>query len=162
MCQPQNPPQPHLLARNGSWCVTVQSSHRTLMMYILPLQFMAFSSCLSAVSQPCMPSAQRSPVLDVLQGLVLRNLSFLSCSSLQRQSSEEPSDLYSPSPVGPTTSNRSKSTGGTTLYEMIEAGVLQPGIDNATVTYKGSTYAGSLQANGTIFFRGKTPNACSS
>jgi hypothetical protein len=40
------------------------------------------------------------------------------------------------------------------LMDLIDAGMLQPGADNMKVTYKGNTYAGALQGNGTILFRG--------
>ena len=39
--------------------------------------------------------------------------------------------------------------------DLIEAGMLQPGAANMKVNYKGNTYAGALQSNGTILFRGK-------
>jgi hypothetical protein len=38
--------------------------------------------------------------------------------------------------------------------DLIDSGLLQPGYDNMKVTYKGNTYAGALQGNGTILFRG--------
>lgn len=100
---------------------------------------------------------QHSQLLKTYSQLLERSTANMSVVVVrpQRQSSEELSDLYLPSPAGPTTSNRSKGTGSTTLYEMIEAGVLQPGVENATVTYKGTTYTASLQSNGTILFRGE-------
>ncbi|KAF8067227.1 hypothetical protein HT031_002274 [Scenedesmus sp. PABB004] len=83
-----------------------------------------------------------------------------------RAGSEEPSELLSP--AGPASSaGKSKGGppgGGVTLLDMISAGVLRPGRDNAAVTYKGITHAGSVQANGTILFRGTeftTPSAFS-
>lgn len=75
--------------------------------------------------------------------------------SSERQASDEASDPLA-SPAGPTTSTKSKGTGSSpTLKDMLQAGVLQPGQDNATVTYKGVTYSASLQGNGTILFKGE-------
>jgi hypothetical protein len=44
--------------------------------------------------------------------------------------------------------------GGPSLLDLIEAGMLTPGDGNMSVTYKGSTYTGTLQGNGTIAFNG--------
>jgi hypothetical protein len=72
----------------------------------------------------------------------------------QRHASEEPSDL-NPSPAGPTSSTKSKGgSSSPTLGDMLAAGVLQAGQDNVTVTYRGVSYSASLQANGTIAFKG--------
>jgi len=57
------------------------------------------------------------------------------------------------SPAGSTKTGGSKS--GPSLLDLIEAGMLQPGPANMKVTYKGNTYAGALQCNGTILFRGE-------
>jgi hypothetical protein len=56
------------------------------------------------------------------------------------------------SPAGSTKTGGSK--GGPSLMDLIDSGLLQPGYDNMKVTYKGTTYAGALQGNGTILFRG--------
>lgn len=56
------------------------------------------------------------------------------------------------SPAGSTKTGGSK--GGPSLLDLLEAGMLQPGTDNMRVTYKGNTYAGGLQSNGTILFNG--------
>ncbi|KAF6264894.1 hypothetical protein COO60DRAFT_1698027 [Scenedesmus sp. NREL 46B-D3] len=88
----------------------------------------------------------------------------MSLTEQQRHPSEEPSDL-SPSPAGPTSSTKSKGGGSSpTLGDMLAAGLLQAGQDNVTVIYRGVTYSASLQANGTIAFRGSeftTPSAFS-
>lgn len=57
------------------------------------------------------------------------------------------------SPAG-STKTGGGSKGGPSLMDLIDAGLLQPGADNMKVTYKGNTYAGALQGNGTILFRG--------
>lgn len=49
-----------------------------------------------------------------------------------------------PKPTGPSPS----------LLDMINAGVIRPGSANAVVTFKGMTYVGNLQPNGTILFQG--------
>jgi hypothetical protein len=77
----------------------------------------------------------------------------------QRHPSEEPSDLI-PSPAGPTSSTKSKGgSSSPTLGDMLAAGVLQAGQDNVTVTYRGVSYSASLQANGTIAFKGTASKA---
>lgn len=82
----------------------------------------------------------------------------MSLTEQQRHPSEEPSDL-SPSPAGPTSSTKSKGGGSSpTLGDMLAAGLLQAGQDNVTVIYRGVTYSASLQANGTIAFRGACGN----
>lgn len=71
----------------------------------------------------------------------------------QRQPSEDPSPLASP--PGHAGSTKGKGSGSSvTVLDMIEAGLLQPGEQNTTVTYKGTTHTASLQRNGTIMFRG--------
>jgi hypothetical protein len=64
------------------------------------------------------------------------------------------------SPAGSTKTGGSK--GGPSLLDLIEAGMLSPGTDNMRVTYKGNTYAGGLQSNGTILFNGERWGMCSS
>jgi len=71
----------------------------------------------------------------------------------KRQPSEELSPL--PSPAGPASGTKGKGSGSSiTVLDMIEAGLLQPGESNTTVTYKGTIHTASLQQNGTIKFRG--------
>eukprot|EP00775_Hariotina_reticulata_P012647 gene12647-12775_t len=81
----------------------------------------------------------------------------------QRQPSEEPSPLASP--PGHASNTKGKGSGSSvTVLDMIEAGLLQPGEQNTTVTYKGTTHTANLQRNGAIMFRGTeftTPSAFS-
>ena len=51
-------------------------------------------------------------------------------------------------------SRKARSGGVPTLQDLIEAGIIIPGRNNITVSYKGTTYTASLEKDGSIAYQG--------
>lgn len=51
-------------------------------------------------------------------------------------------------------SRKARSGGVPTLQDLIEAGIIIPGRNNITVSYKGTTYTASLEKDGSISHQG--------
>ena len=49
-----------------------------------------------------------------------------------------------------------RGRGGTTLKDLVDAGILAAGRNKITVVYKGITYAASLQSDGLIAYQGRS------
>lgn len=111
--------------------------------------FQPFHTTSSTLSSSPLPSKTITHHLHItLRAVVVFPPLFLQSVSVKPSTSNHSTG----SPAGSTKAGGSK--GGPSLADLIEAGMLQPGDDNMKVTYKGSTYAGALQSNGTILFRG--------
>ena len=51
-------------------------------------------------------------------------------------------------------SRKARAGGVPTLQDLIEAGIIIPGKNNITVSYKGTTYTASLEKDGSISYQG--------